>query len=698
MSAQGIVPDPGYGGIAVDTIPAPVGVTNAYVPPGGFTVSSQLYFYGGNPSANYYDPQQFNGIVSEMLSLAVALAPNGTWNTGNVTNLANAFTIWAESLGGSTLTLAKAVDYPGDIASDVLATTPAYVAAALAEATEPSLALAVSSDYPADVANNSLAATPAYVAAAVAAAEVGGSLATAADFPADVESDTLATTPAYVAAAIAGAGGGGGGGGPSLTDGAAYPSTSDTTAATPLFVNNAVADGVSTAEAAIPALKHSASYPSTSDNTAATPAFVNAAVAGGSGPSLTHGASYPSSSDTTAATPLFVNDAVSAGVSSAISTAEAAIPALAVGGTYPDPTDNTKAATPAYVAAAVAGGGGGALLTVAADYPADDTSDSTAATPAYVAAAVAGGGGASLTIAADYPADDSSDTTAATPAYVAAAIAGGGGGPSLAIFSDYPTDVANDTLATTPKYVAAAIAAGGGATLTHAASYPSTSDSTAATPQFVNDAIAGAGLPADTGPTVVQFGATNGNSTTAAVTLGSGPVNGNMLIAMVWGISGWSANSGWTQIIANGTNTWDCYVLYRIAGASEPALQQPVATGSSQQWGVGIWELNGQNATPSTAIVVAQSQLTTDASNPATTVPLPAKANCIYLAGMVPDPEGDNWDMYWGTEVADANVSSSGQCLPCFGHSGTARSVWLLAAHSPFGAVNAKVAHIIIST
>lgn len=283
MSATGIIPDPGYGGIVVTTLPAPVGVTNAYVPPGSFTVSSPLTFYGMNCSANRFDPQQLNAFESEMIALAATLAPNGTWNTGTVTNLAAAFQTWAQTIVAGTLSLSPSSAYPGASASNITAATPGYVTAAIAAATGASF-----------------------------------SIVNAADYPSLASNDTRPISPLYWTAAFDG----------SLATSGAYPSTSSTLAATPSFVNSAIAAATTTIEATIPALEISSSYPSDSNNT-------------------------------TAATPAYVALARNA--------AEAAIPALAIASTYPDTSNDTKAATPAYVNAAVAAAGGATTLAALTD-------------------------------------------------------------------------------------------------------------------------------------------------------------------------------------------------------------------------------------------------------------------------------------------------------------------------------------------
>lgn len=270
MSAFGIIPDPGYGGLVVEVLPPPAGVTNAYVPPDSFTVSTTLRFYGANCSSNRFDPQQLNAFESEMLCLAATINPNGTWNAGSVCNLGNAFSTWAAGISGDGVTLTQAADYPGSAGSDSSASTPAYVAAAIAAAFTSPLAVTAAAAYPSS--NDTHGATAAYVSTAILA-----HLATSADYPTQSASTILAAAPAYVTAAIAAATGTIEALIPGRTAAASYPSSSDTTYATPAYV------AAATAALSVPARTNAAAYPSSSDTTYATPAYVAAAVAAVSG-------------------------------------------------------------------------------------------------------------------------------------------------------------------------------------------------------------------------------------------------------------------------------------------------------------------------------------------------------------------------------------------------------------------------------
>lgn len=131
MSADGTFPDPALGGVVVTVLPTD-GVTNAYIPPEGFTVSCPLTYYDGNCNTNRYDPQQMNAFEAEMLALAVAMFPTGTWNCGSVTNMANAFTNYASSLELAGLSFATVLNIRIGATEDTVVGPGALAAAALA--------------------------------------------------------------------------------------------------------------------------------------------------------------------------------------------------------------------------------------------------------------------------------------------------------------------------------------------------------------------------------------------------------------------------------------------------------------------------------------------------------------------------------------------------------------------------------------
>lgn len=92
-----IFPSTTGGGIAVtdsngDVIPSVFGtIVSGYVPPDTFTMTCPVTFYGGAACDMRFQPFLINAMASELLALAAAMNPNGTWNCGLVTNLATAF-------------------------------------------------------------------------------------------------------------------------------------------------------------------------------------------------------------------------------------------------------------------------------------------------------------------------------------------------------------------------------------------------------------------------------------------------------------------------------------------------------------------------------------------------------------------------------------------------------------------------------
>lgn len=142
----GIFPDTGSGGLIVrDGLGAPTnppGVLNAYTPDPAFTSSVQLTALPENCLA-HLKPAQINAIVSELLCFAETLDPDGNWNATSLCNLSTAFENWfaawvsppvaTDTIQGR-VALAVAANYPAQVANNVDAATPAYVAAAIAGA------------------------------------------------------------------------------------------------------------------------------------------------------------------------------------------------------------------------------------------------------------------------------------------------------------------------------------------------------------------------------------------------------------------------------------------------------------------------------------------------------------------------------------------------------------------------------------
>lgn len=78
----------------------PPNIINAYCPPPEFTTTCELRALPDDCTGRIM-PSQINGIVSELLCLAVALTPEGEWDCAIPCNLSNAFASWvADTLPG----------------------------------------------------------------------------------------------------------------------------------------------------------------------------------------------------------------------------------------------------------------------------------------------------------------------------------------------------------------------------------------------------------------------------------------------------------------------------------------------------------------------------------------------------------------------------------------------------------------------
>lgn len=84
-------------------------------------------------------------------------------------------------------------------------------------------------------------------------------------------------------------------------------------------------------------------------------------------------------------------------------------------------------------------------------------------------------------------------------------------------------------------------------------------------------------------PTVVQRGVNAGATHGSQITLGSTPVQGNLLLAFVTSNVTGNLSAGWASIVYNGSGTDYGNIAYKIAGAAEPKLQEP----SSDTGGLG---------------------------------------------------------------------------------------------------------------
>jgi hypothetical protein len=119
-----------------------------------------------------------------------------------------------------------------------------------------------------------------------------------------------------------------------------------------------------------------------------------------------------------------------------------------------------------------------------------------------------------------------------------------------------------------------------------------TSAGAGANPAWVTPGGGGGGTP----PVVVQFDYASANGPVTGVTMGVAPTNNNLLVAFAYGTGGIGAAAGWTLQQSQSAGLWYFYILTKVAGSSEPALQTPISTGSSMYWTIGVYEVSNQNA------------------------------------------------------------------------------------------------------
>ena len=103
----GIFPSVGDGGVAVRDSGGnpinPAGVENVSAPPASFAIiNGAMRLFGSNPGTNLVRPSLLNAIISEIVALAAAMDPTGTWDAQGSGNLAAAFVRWRDGLSSET--------------------------------------------------------------------------------------------------------------------------------------------------------------------------------------------------------------------------------------------------------------------------------------------------------------------------------------------------------------------------------------------------------------------------------------------------------------------------------------------------------------------------------------------------------------------------------------------------------------------
>lgn len=166
--------------------------------------------------------------------------------------------------------------------------------------------------------------------------------------------------------------------------------------------------------------------------------------------------------------------------------------------------------------------------------------------------------------------------------------------------------------------------------------------------------------------TIAAVGGT-GTSTTAAVTMGAAPTNGNLLLAVgilssTNGVP--AANTGWTVQATDGPAAGGVYVaLYsKYAGAGESTNQQPEANGRNI-WGLHVWEISGVVGTYATDVFASHlnANFVVFTTGPATTVSFnTGHNNELVLGGIVGNSGGGSQTtLSSATYTADSSVADA---------------------------------------
>jgi hypothetical protein len=190
----------------------------------------------------------------------------------------------------------------------------------------------------------------------------------------------------------------------------------------------------------------------------------------------------------------------------------------------------------------------------------------------------------------------------------------------------------------------------------------------ASSSKWKNKAPATVGFTVGTPPTVVQFATATANGSDAAVTMGAAPTNGNFLVAILYSDNTTPvAASGWTVQASVSVGLWYCYILTKIAGASESTSQNPLSSGGGGHWSKGIWEVSGQNAT-SPVLFASASQFGSSA-NVAQTITIPQATSTLFLASLAPSQsQANTLTSIFGIANVDANLTSAAGAHAAYAH------------------------------
>ena len=185
----------------------------------------------------------------------------------------------------------------------------------------------------------------------------------------------------------------------------------------------------------------------------------------------------------------------------------------------------------------------------------------------------------------------------------------------------------------------------------------------------------------------MQFASSSGNATSFATTVAA-PTNGNMLIAITFGSGGFSLGTGWTRLEYNTQGSYYCQIAYKIA-SSESTTQIPATASGSTLFANGIWEVNGQNATPGTAVLATESRYTANNSSAAYTPMLAQQESTLFLAGISSSGAANGITRIFGSATLDVNITGGSGLKPAYGHCTSGELYYMLGAY--FGADSTTV-------
>jgi hypothetical protein len=174
---------------------------------------------------------------------------------------------------------------------------------------------------------------------------------------------------------------------------------------------------------------------------------------------------------------------------------------------------------------------------------------------------------------------------------------------------------------------------------------------------------------------VVQFGDVSVNASTPSITMGSAPVNGNLLVAIGFCNSAMSWGSGWSGVYSNTSGAWNAYIAYKIAGAGESTAQTPV-TGGSGYTSIAIWEVHGQNASP----LAGYSGGTPSSTVVALTDAVPVMTSSVWFAALAQNESTTAFARAWGAAVVDDTQPSGSGIRVAYGHSDSNSAVYVMGA------------------